>query len=321
MTGAGRSWLPVSAAVEVIGGVCLADGRPEGQSGPADGAEQAAWDGPSEAPSRAAGGGEIIAVTSGKGGVGKSNIAASLSILLARAGARVALVDADLGMGNLDVLMGVSKALGLGEVLSGRRSLPAVMRALPCGVDLAAGTSGPDAGAWRDGGGLEGLLWELAGLRHRYDLTILDCGSGIGPEVTGFCQLAGQVLVMTTPEPTALADAYGMIKALVGLECQARISVLVNFAADRDDARGVYARVASVARQFLGKAVYEAGYVLRDPNVPAAVRRRQPFVLAYPRTPASRCLMNLAVKLRPQRARAEGQARRGWWQKIRQWLE
>ena len=264
---------------------------------------------------------EIIAVTSGKGGVGKSNIAASLSILLARAGAEVALVDVDLGMGNLDVLMGVSKGPGLGDVLAGRRPLSGVMRRLPCGVDLATGTSGPAEGPWPGRESLGHLLREITALRERYDVTILDCGSGIGPEVTEFCQVADQVLVTTTPEPTALTDAYGMIKALVAMDCKARVSVLVNFATDRDEARGAYARVASVARQFLGKAVYEAGYVLTDPNVPAAVRRRMPFVEAFPRTPASRCLMNLVAKLRPQRTRPVDRARGGWWRKIRQWLE
>jgi len=271
----------------------------------------------SQAPARR----QIIAVTSGKGGVGKSNLAAGLSILLAAGGVRIALVDADLGMGNLDVLLGVNGGTTLNDVLAGRKSVRDVLQTLPSGVDLATGSSASSAGNILDPQRRRSLLADLKAVRDEHDLVILDCGSGLGREVTDFCEIADQVLVTTTPEPTALTDAYGMIKALVVSGYPGRISILVNFASDRNEAKQTYARIASVANQFLGRAVYDAGYVLLDPKVPASVRRREPFVLAFPNCPATRCLTALAVKIRPRDVSTKRAGKSGLIRRIIEWLE
>ena len=259
----------------------------------------------------------VIAITSGKGGVGKSNVSSNLSILLAAAGARVTLVDGDVGMGNLDLLMGVEGAPTLAGVATGRQSLEDVLVDLPCGVRLAAGGTGPSrAGV----DGLAAILGEVRRARDSADFVILDCGSGIGAEVMGFCGLADDIIVVTTPEPTAMMDAYGLIKSVNAREMSGRVSLLVNMATDRQEARGSYARIASVAKGFLRKTVFDAGYVLADPKAPAAVRRRTPFVLAYPRCPASRCLTALAAKLRPGGAVLRKQARGGWTNRLAGWF-
>lgn len=273
-----------------------------------------------ESPERASGG-QIIAVTSGKGGVGKSNIAAGLSILLAASGVKVALIDADMGMGNLDVLLGVTGGPTLNDVLAGRRSVQDVLQTLPCGVRLATGSSPTAPGQALDPQRRRALLSNLKAVRDEHDLVILDCGSGLGREVTDFCEIADHVLVATTPEPTALTDAYGMVKSLVVMGYPGRVSVLVNFASDRGEAKQTYARIASVANQFLGRAVYDAGYVLTDPKVPASVRRREPFVLAFPGCPATRCLMTLAVKIRPRGVATRGVHKAGLIRRILEWLE
>ena len=239
---------------------------------------------------------QLIAVASGKGGVGKSNVAAGLAILLSASGARVALVDADVGLGNLDVLMGVNGASTLAEVAAGRKSIEQVLTRLPCGARLAAGGSGLKAPAalWRSA-----VLEGLSRIRGSFDLVLLDCASGVGSDVMDFCAVADHVLVVTTPEPTALTDAYGMIKSLTRGGHSGRLSVLVNMASNRAEARACQARLASVAGRFLGITIYDAGHVVADPKVPAAVRKRRHFVLEYPRSPASRCLVALAVKLWP----------------------
>ncbi len=251
--------------------------------------------------------------------MGKSNIAAGLGILLSAAGAKVALIDADLGLGNLDVLMGLGGGPTLAGVFAGRQSLSEVLVELPCGVRIAAGVTGL---GWDGAGGAQGraaVLEGVAQLRMEEDFILLDCGSGIGPGVRDFCSVAGDVIVVTTPEPTAMTDGYGLIKSMAMEGYEGRLSVLVNMAADRQEARASYSRVASVAGAFLGQTVFDAGYILSDPKVPAAVRRRKPVVLAYPRCPASRCLTALAAKLRPWsslavRARSGGVLRRiaGW---------
>jgi flagellar biosynthesis protein FlhG len=243
-------------------------------------------------------GGRIIAITSGKGGVGKSNIAASLAVVLARSGCRVALIDADLGMGNLDVLFGVAPRAGLAQVLDGSRRLAEVLTPLPCGVDLAVNTaSSPDAA---DEPGFMNLLEGLGELRHRYDCTIIDCGAGIGREIVDFATLADQVLVVTTPEPTAYADAYGTIKALTRQAVRARLSVIVNMVSSRQEAKQVHMRLASVASRFLGRTIYDAGSLPRDQRVVEAVTRMAPFAEMFPKCKSAKELECLSRKLQPR---------------------
>ncbi len=238
----------------------------------------------------------MIAVTSGKGGVGKSNISVNLASLLSRSGVKVALIDADWGQGNLDVLLGVSAKRSVSEVISGERSLWGVMLGLPHSLHLAAGSSGPIHSA---GSPMQAMLdGGLMDVCRDHDMTILDCGSGIGSDVMDVCLLCGHVLVVTTPEPTAMTDAYGLIKCLHRDGHKGRISVLVNMAGSAQEAKATFFRLSRVAAKFLGQTLFDAGYVLADEKVPLAVRKRQPFVQAYPSCDASNCLAALMMKLR-----------------------
>jgi flagellar biosynthesis protein FlhG len=262
--------------------------------------------------------GHMIAVTSGKGGVGKSNIGTNLAVQLSMAGVRVALVDADLGMGNVDVLLGASGGFSLADVIAGRKEMAEILVELPCGLHMAAGRSGPFVGyaepAWRGR-----LLKGLMDLRHSHEMTILDCGSGIGRNVLDPCLLADHILVVTTPEPTAMTDAYGAIKAIHREGYVGRVSLVVNQAHSVQEAKAIYSRLADVAGRFLSQVVYDAGFILTDPKVPLAVRRRQPFVMAFPRCPASRSVSALAAKLRPQGLPIP--QRKGLWGKLVGWME
>jgi len=239
-----------------------------------------------------------IAVTSGKGGVGKSNVALNLGILLSAGGARVALVDADLGLANLDILCNVSPRANLSHVIAGGRKIADVVLELPSGVQLVPGASGLARLAHLSDFQRAQLLAELAGLEADNDLIIVDCAAGIGPDVLAFAAAADLVVVVTTPEPTAVADAYATVKALAQRRYGGRISVLVNMAAGRTEARQTSQRIASVARQFLATTVFDAGYVVADARVREAVKGREPFVLAWPNCPASQCLAVITRKLR-----------------------
>ena len=252
----------------------------------------------------------ILAVTSGKGGVGKSNIAAALAVLLAAAGARVALIDGDLGLGNLDVLLGVRPRVALAEVLGGRRGLREALTPLAGGVDFAGG-GGAAAGRLLDPLRRLRLLEELGGLRKDYDLVILDCGSGLGGEVLDFCGLADRVMVVTTAEPTALAAAYGVLKALSAKGQIGKASVVVNAVEDLQEAEAAYARIASVTERFLGAKVADGGYVLSDPAVARAVRKQKVFIQAYPRCEAARCVAAVAARIMPAQTSGEGPGRGG----------
>jgi len=259
-----------------------------------------------------------IAVTSGKGGVGKSNVALNLAILLAGAGNRAALVDADMGLANLDLLVGVPVRANLWHVVSGKRRLADVIMDLPCGIQFVPGASGLARLADLSEFQRAALLKELATLEGDNDVIVVDTGAGIGPNVLQFAVAADSVLVVTAPEPTAITDGYAVIKLLAQHGYQGQVSLLVNLAPDRQEACDTYQRISTVARRFLGVRVLDAGYVLMDARVREAVRRREPFVLAYPRCPASRCMAALAAKLSAGGALQE--RREGFFRRVSNWF-
>ena len=238
-----------------------------------------------------------IAIASGKGGVGKSNVALNLSILLSAAGNRVALVDADLGLANLDVLIQTDVRANLSHVIADRRELEDIVIDLPSGVQFVPGASGLGKLAQLSEFQRAQLLQELTALEADNDIVVIDLGAGIGPTVMQFATSADMLVVVTTPEPTAITDAYAVIKVASQSKFEGQITLLVNFASDRYEARTTYQRISDVARQFLNTKLFDGGYVLRDPKVSEAVCRREPFVLAYPRCAASRCIATLATKL------------------------
>ena len=240
----------------------------------------------------------VIAVTSGKGGVGKSNIAVNLAIQFAAVAKNVVLLDADLGLANADVLCNVELPFNLSHVISNKKTLREVMVRAPGGFRLIGGASGLARMADLSDYDRQRLVDSLALLEQQADIIIIDTGAGISPNVLSFTRSADDVLIVTTPEPTAITDAYAVIKVLSreGRE-RRRLSLLVNQIRSANEARLVYDRISRVARQFLGVSVYDAGYIFHDDCVSQAVRKREPFLLASPRCPASICLAQLAARL------------------------
>jgi flagellar biosynthesis protein FlhG len=239
----------------------------------------------------------VLAITSGKGGVGKSNIAVNLAARLAGMGRRVALLDGDMGTANIDVLCNVNPPSNLAHVITGRRNLADVTVEGPGGFCLVPGASGLAQMANLSEFERTRVVSLFRELQREHDLLIIDTGAGIGPAVLSFLMAADEILLVTTPEPTAITDAYAVIKALSRQRDAFNVSVLVNQVRDRDEAHRVYERLAAVCRRFLGLPVSEAGHVVSDPRVAAAVRRRVPFVIDDPDAPASICLKQLAHKL------------------------
>ncbi len=243
------------------------------------------------------GGATVIAVTSGKGGVGKSNVAVNLAIKLAAAKKDVVLLDADLGLANADVLCNVNLPYNLSHVISRRKELHEVLVQAPGGFRLIGGASGLARMADLSDSDRQRLIDSLAELEQTADVILIDTGAGISPNVLSFTRAADQVLVVTTPEPTAITDAYAVIKVLQRDGVPRRLSLLVNQARTPAEGRVVHERIAKVAKQFLGVNVMDAGFILSDEQVPLAVRRRVPFVIGAPRCAASQCLSQLAMRL------------------------
>jgi flagellar biosynthesis protein FlhG len=236
----------------------------------------------------------MVAVTSGKGGVGKTSIACNLAIALALRGARTTLVDLDMGLANADLLLNVRPRYTLAHALRGHRTLEEVRLDGPAGVALIPGSSGQDELANLSAIERRHLASWLERLRRGNDVVVLDCGAGISVNVVGFALVADVVLVVTTPQPTALADAYAMVKTLVRHRATGRVELFVNQATRRAQAEGAYDRLATVARRFLDYEVAYGGYMLQDTGVEEAVTHRSPFVLRSPESGASACIHALA---------------------------
>src|SRR2546423_1634304 len=240
----------------------------------------------------------VIAITSGKGGVGKSNISVNLAIKLAEAGKHVVLLDADLGLANADVLCNIEVPFNLAHVIGRKKDLKEVMVRAPGGFHLIGGASGLARMADLTDEDRQRLVDALVPLEYQTDIILIDTGAGISPNVLSFTRAADHVLVVTTPEPTAITDAYAVVKVISrdGV-ADRRVSLLVNQTRSPQEGRVVHERIAKVARQFLGVSVLDAGHVPADEQVSLAVRRRAPFTLSAPRCPASICIGQLAIRL------------------------
>jgi len=237
-----------------------------------------------------------VAITSGKGGVGKTNIGVNLAVKLAGMGRNVVLMDADLGTANVDVLCGLQTTCNLAHVVAGRRKLSEAIVAGPNGVKIVPGASGLAQMAALGSAERARLIDSFRALEDESDLMLIDTGAGIGPNVLGFLASCDEQLVVTTPEPTAVTDAYAVIKTLahrIGPQTM-DVRLLVNMVRSEAEAREVFGRIDGVARRFLGVPLRFAGYLTHDPRVTDAVIRRRPFVLEYPGSSAAQCISRLA---------------------------
>ena len=236
----------------------------------------------------------VVAVASGKGGVGKTNLTANLAVALAADGQRVCILDADLGLANLDVLLGLSPTLSLLHVLNGERHLDEIVIDGPAGVRVIPAASGTeDLTALTPAERLR-LLDEIDGLDGSLDVLLVDTAAGISANVLHFAAAAAETLVVITPEPTALTDAYALIKVLALRWGRREFLIAVNMAADAADAEAAFRRLARVAERFLRVRLEYQGWIPCDDSVPRAVREQRPVVLAAPAAPASRALIRLA---------------------------
>ena len=238
-----------------------------------------------------------LAVTSGKGGVGKSTLATNLAILCARAGKRVLLVDADLSLANLDLLLGMIPRHNLGDVLSGKRGIEEVVLETPYGIKLLPASSGIERLADLDDFSREKLLRELSKFEESCDLLILDTATGIGRQTLHFASAADEVAIVTTPEPTAFSDAYATLKVLANRSRCGQPFLVVNRANSAQEARRTAKRIQTVAQRFLGFEPELLGHIPEDVTVGTSVLRQEPLVSLFPQSPAAQALLKLTDRL------------------------
>ena len=248
-----------------------------------------------------------IAVTSGKGGVGKSNLALNLAIGLSRMDLRVCLVDANLGLGNVDLLCGLNGYWNLSHVISGARSLTEIMLPGPEGVNVVCGASGLIDVADCPASARDDIFRQLSELEEAHDYLVIDTGTGIHQLVRQFVTSADLALIVTTPEPTAIADAYATVKALSSSK-SVDLNIVVNRAESARQAQAIIERIQQTSQLFLKTDVISAGYIPDDFHVVGAVANRRPFLIDSPDCSASRALMRLARSLKH---RADHRPKRG----------
>ncbi|MFO1445926.1 MinD/ParA family protein [Bacillus sp. Bva_UNVM-123] len=239
---------------------------------------------------------KTVAVVSGKGGVGKSNISLSFSLSLIRKGYKVLLFDMDLGMGNLDILMGKSSEYSIVDFFDGKTSLRETIMMGPTGLKYIAGGSGLNHLVGLDDQLVEKFTNELYGLFKEYDYVIFDMGAGVTEGTLKFILAVQEIIVITTPEPTSLTDAYGMMKHIHLMDDTIPFYIVVNRIQSPKEGQQTYSRISKVMKNFLGRDSVHLGAVPDDRIIQQAVRKQIPFVLFNEKAPASKAIADITER-------------------------
>ncbi len=237
----------------------------------------------------------VIAVTGGKGGVGKTSVAVNLATGLAAAGRRVVLLDGDLGLANVDVLLGLSPRYTLAHVLSGERTIDEILVAAPQGFKVVPAASGAADLAGMAGAGHLGLVQAFSSLASRLDVLIVDTAAGIAPGVLQFSQAAQHVLVVVTDEPASLTDAYALIKVLSRDHGVSRFRVVSNMSRSAGEGETLFKKLERVTGRFLDVLLEYAGEIPDDEHMRRAIRAQRPVLDAHPASPSGRAFKKLAA--------------------------
>ncbi|PJZ70033.1 ATP-binding protein [Leptospira perolatii] len=239
---------------------------------------------------------KIIAIASGKGGVGKSTISVNLAIAMAKAGQRVLVFDGDLGLANVNVILGIIPKYNLYHVVKGHKSLKDIIIQTPEGVDIIAGASGYSQLANLNDTQRGNLIKGFGDLDN-YDYMIIDTGAGISSNVIGLTLPADDVIVVTTPEPTAITDSYGLIKAIVSQSRDKNLKMVVNRVRSAIEGKKVADRVIDISGQFLEVQVENLGFIFQDEDVEKSIREQKPYVIHSPKSKATACLNRITYSL------------------------
>jgi flagellar biosynthesis protein FlhG len=239
----------------------------------------------------------VITVTSGKGGVGKTNVTVNLAIALSEQGYRVVTLDADFGLANIDVLFGIVPRYTLLDMVRNRRNILEILTDGPKNTRFISGGSGVEDLLKLDRQQIARFIDNMALLDKLADIIIVDTGAGLSDNVMSFIMAADEVLLVTTPEPTSITDAYALIKMVSNRDRTKRIRLVVNRAENSMEANDVLNKLVLVADRFLELKLEPAGYILNDDAVTRAVKQQQPFMIIYPKSQAARNVREISAKL------------------------
>jgi flagellar biosynthesis protein FlhG len=242
-------------------------------------------------------GARVIAITSGKGGVGKTNLTINLGIALSKLGYRVTILDADLGLANIDVVIGLIPKFTLADVIRGEKTLQEIIIEGPYRIQLISGGSGLKELVNLTEEQLLNLIKNLKYIGEVSDFILIDTGAGINYSVLSFVNATEEVILVTTPEPTSITDAYAMIKNIVYHDREKVIRVLVNRVEDAKEGLEVFNKLDNVSRKFLNRSLQRLGYLYDDTLVSKSVKLQKPFLLSYPNSLVSQEINRIAFQL------------------------
>ncbi len=239
----------------------------------------------------------VIAITSGKGGVGKTSIAINMAIAYAQTGKKVILIDCDMGMANVNVMMGIMPQYNLIHVINGQKKMSEIIQNTEFGIKFVAGANGFSKIANLSSQELDNFAKQFNTLGDA-DIIIIDTGAGVADNVLKFIAAADEVFVVTTPEPTAITDAYGIIKIITTeLNKGIQLNLIVNRAKNAAEGKRISERIINIVGQFLNFKVNYIGYVYDDPSVQNSITRQKPFIVVNPSSKPSICVKHIVSRI------------------------
>lgn len=254
-----------------------------------------------------------IAIASGKGGVGKTSLTVNMALCLANLGKKVTIFDADLGLANAEVLLGILPPYSLHEVLYGNKTIEEITIKGPLGIKVISGGSGFLELANLDRTRRQRLFRMLNQFGDKNEIILIDTGAGINKNVLGFIAAAGEVVIVVTPEPTSLTDAYALIKVLANFKVHSEVHLVVNRASDRREAIHTLERISTAAGRFLDIRLNSLGWIPEDRLVSHSIKSQQPLFLTNPNSPVTKSILGIAQNLVEGARTVTGE---GFWGKL-----
>ncbi len=236
----------------------------------------------------------IITITSGKGGVGKTNLTVNLGIILQNMGYKVLIIDADLGLGNVDILLGISSRYNLSHVIFNNMNIYDVITIGPSGIMILPGGNGLLELANMESVKLDRFIRELVKLDSMADIILIDTGAGLSNNNIKMILAANEVILITTPEPTSLMDAYGVVKIVSSIERNTNFNLIMNRVEDKNEATTNIKNFQKAGKRFLDVEISKLGVVDNSYLVSKCIKAQRPFVLEYPNSKISKQLKNIA---------------------------
>lgn len=239
----------------------------------------------------------VICVTSGKGGVGKTNFTINLAMELSKLNNRVVIIDADLGLANIDVTLGRISKYTLLDFIHNNRSIEEVMVSGPNNIKIISGGSGVTELVDMPLSTIQDLIDRLHVINNYADIILIDTGAGLSNSVLSFVLAAQEIIVVTTPEPTSITDAYAMIKTINLKEKNKKINLIINRVENLTEGNIAFQKLENVAKRFLQMDLYKLGYVFEDNSVIRSVKKQVPFTIEYPNSVVSKNIRSIAIRL------------------------